>query len=199
MSLLVETIRTEEGRLLNISFHNERMKRSLYGIFGLKNETDLEKLIVVPEFARKGIYKCRVEYDQKIRKIDFFLYKIKPVNSLKLIENNEIDYRFKFLNREAIDRLMANRGECDDIIIIKNGFVTDSSYANLIFMDRSGNQVTPETFLLKGTRRESMLKQGLITEKKINYSDINKYIKVKLINAMIGLNDTEGIPVGNIE
>lgn len=198
MSRLVETIRTEEGKLLNISFHNERMIRSLYGVFGLRNEPDLEKIINIPEFARKGVYKCRVEYDQTIRKIEFLPYIIKPVNSLKLIDNNEIDYRYKFVDRNAINKLMADRGECDDIIIVKKGFITDSSYANLIFIDQSGNWVTPETFLLKGTRRANMLKQGQITETKISYRDINKYTEVKLINAMIGLDDTEGIPVGNI-
>ena len=198
MSRLVETIKVENGILLNISFHNERMIRSLYGVFGLRNEPDLEKIINVPEFASKGVYRCRVEYDQTIRKIEFLPYKIKPVNSLKLIKNNEIDYRYKFVNRNAIDRLMANRGECDDIIIVKKGFITDSSYANLIFIDQSGNWVTPETFLLKGTRRTGLLKTGKIKMAPISVNDLCNYSEMKLINAMLGIDDTEGIPVSNI-
>ena len=198
MSRLVETIRTEDGQLLNIGFHNERLIRSLYDVFGFKTQINLKKLITVPEAANKGIFKCRVEYDREIRKIEFLPYSIKPVRSLKLVEDNDIDYRYKFVNRSAIDRLMEGRGECDDILIVKNGFITDSSYANVVLLDQSGGWITPSTFLLPGTRRASLLKNGLIKETLITYADLKKYTEVKLINAMLGIGDTEGIPVGNL-
>ena len=76
--------------------------------------------------------------------------------------------------------------------------VTDSSYANVVFRDINGNWVTPLTYLLPGTRRASLLQRGLIKETIITYMDLNKYVEVKLINAMIGFEDTEGIPVANI-
>ncbi len=198
MSLLVETIRTEEGKLLNISFHNERMIRSLYDVFGLKTKIYLEKLITVPETAKKEIFKCRVEYDHEIHKVEFLPYKIKVIRSLKLVEDNTIEYAYKFTDRKRIEELTATRGEGDDILIIKNGMVTDTSYANVVFRDFNGNWVTPSTYLLPGTRRASLLHHDLITETIITYTDLNKYTEVKLINAMIGLDDTEGIPVGNI-
>ena len=198
MSRLVETIRTEEGKLLNADFHNERLIRSLYDVFGFKTQINLKKLITVPEAANKGIFKCRVEYGREIRKIEFLPYSIKPVRSLKLVEDNDIDYRYKFCNRSAIDKLMEGRGVCDDILIVKNGFITDSSYANVIFLDPSGDWITPSTFLLPGTRRASLLKNGLIKETLITYADLKKYSEVKLINAMLGIGDTEGIPVGNL-
>ena len=56
MSLLVETIKVENGNILNISFHNERMIRSLYEYLRIKKNPDLEKIIEVPEFAKKGVY-----------------------------------------------------------------------------------------------------------------------------------------------
>ena len=198
MSRLVETIKIENGTLLNISFHNERMIRSLYGVFGLMNEPDLEKIINVPEFARKGVYKCRVEYDHEIRKVEFLPYKIKVIRSLKLVEDNTIEYAYKFTDRKRIEELTATRGEGDDILIIKNGMVTDTSYANVVFRDFNGNWVTPSTYLLPGTRRTNLLKQKLIIEASIAYKDINKYSEVRLINAMLGIDDTEGIPVSNI-
>jgi 4-amino-4-deoxychorismate lyase len=198
MSRLVETIKIENGILLNISFHNERMIRSLYGVFGLRNEPDLEKIINVPEFARKGVYKCRVVYDDKTTKIEFLPYIIRSVRSLKLIMGDNISYPYKYIERDNIHILMEMRGDCDDILIIKKGMVTDSSYANVVFKDLNGNWVTPSTYLLPGTRRASLLQKGLINETSITYRDINKYSEVKLINAMIGLDDTEGIPVGNI-
>jgi 4-amino-4-deoxychorismate lyase len=198
MSRLVETIRAESGKLQNIIFHNERMIRSLYYVFGLKSSIDLEKLITIPETAKGGIFKCRVEYDREIRKIEFRIYKIKPVRSLKLIEDNNIDYSHKYTDRAEIEDLISKRDGCDDILIVKNGYITDSSYANLIFKNTSGKWVTPSTYLLPGTRRANLLQKGMITETKICYKDIINYSEVKLINAMIGIDDSDGIPINNI-
>jgi 4-amino-4-deoxychorismate lyase len=198
MSLLVETIKVENGNLLNISFHNERMIRSLFGVFGLRSEPDLEKIINVLPFAGKGVYKCRVVYDDKTTKIEFLPYIIRSVRSLKLVMDDKISYPFKYIERDNIQILMEMRGNCDDILIIKNGMITDSSYANVVFRDFNGKWVTPSTYLLPGTQRASLLQKGLINETSITYRDINKYTEVKLINAMIGLDDTEGIPVGSI-
>ena len=198
MSLLVETIKVENGIPLNVSFHNERMIRSLFGVFGLRNEPDLEKFINIPSFAFKGIYKCRIEYDSKIRKVEFLPYIIRPVRSLKLIFDDNINYTYKYVNRDNIYRLMGMRGNCDDILIIKNGMVTDSSYANVIFRDVNDNWITPSSYLLRGTKRESLFKSGQISEANIAFRDIQKYSEVKLINAMLGIEDTVGIPVRNI-
>jgi 4-amino-4-deoxychorismate lyase len=93
---------------------------------------------------------------------------------------------------------MEMRGDCDDILIVKRGMVTDSSYSNVVFRGSYGNWVTPATYLLPGTRRASLIQQGLISETDISINDITKYTELKLINAMMGLDDTEGIPVKNI-
>lgn len=198
MSLLVETLKIENGNILNISFHNERMIRSLYELFGLLKEPDLEKIINVPEFAHTGVYKCRVVYDDKITKVEFLPYIIRSVRSLKLIFDEDICYQYKFIARDKIIRLMERRENCDDILIIQKGMVTDSSYSNVVFKDSKGNWVTPSTYLLPGTRRASLIRQGLITEREIRRIDIAKYSELKLINAMLGLDDTEAIPVRNI-
>lgn len=198
MYLLVETIKVENGNILDISFHNERMIRSLYGIYGIRKKQDLGNIIRVPEFARTGVYKCRVVYDDKTTKIEFLPYTIRSVKTLKLVIDENICYPYKFIARDKITRLFEMRGDCDDILIIKNGTVTDSSYSNVIFRDFKGDWVTPSTYLLPGTRRANLLKQKLITETGISSKDIPKYSEVKLINAMLGITDTEGIPVRNI-
>lgn len=198
MYLLVETIRVENGIPLNISFHNDRMIRSLYGIYGLRKEPFLDKILKVPEFAGSGVFKCRVMYDDKTSDIEFIPYTFRSVRSLKLITDENICYPYKFIARDKINRLMERRGDCDDILIIKNGMVTDTSYSNVIFKDNNGNWVTPSAFLLPGTRRANLLKNGLITEAKILVTDLFKYSEVKLINAMLGIDETEGIPVASI-
>jgi 4-amino-4-deoxychorismate lyase len=198
MCRLVETIRSEDGRLINLEFHNERMMRTLFELFGLKKDIDLAGIVSVPDSAIRGVFKCRVEYDKEIRKTEFIRYNLKPVRSLKVVEDNTIEYNYKFTDRRSIERLWKKRNECDDILIIKNGFITDSSYANVIFRDMSGVWYTPSTYLLPGTRRESLLRQGKIREAKIGYHDLENYTELKLINAMLGMEDTEGIHVSNI-
>lgn len=198
MSLLVETVRIENGIPQNVGFHNERILRSLYGIYGLKIAPDLNNIIKVPEFAITGIFKCRVLYDNKTTRVEFLPYKIRTVRSLKIVTAENICYPYKYEEREKINVLFAMRGDCDDILIIKNGMVTDSSYSNVVFLDMNGNWVTPSTYLLQGTRRTNLLKNKIISEANITSADIKKYTEVRLINAMIGLDDTEGIPVTDI-
>ncbi|MCU0462075.1 MAG: aminotransferase class IV [Bacteroidales bacterium] len=198
MYRLVETIRSEDGVLNNLVFHNERMIRTLSDLYGLKISVDLGDIITIPDSALRGLFKCRVEYDSEIRKIEFVPYTMKSVRTLKTIESNTIDYSYKYADRNDIDLLMERREECDDILIIKNGFITDTSYANVILLDKEGRWNTPSTFLLPGTRRASLIKMGIITEKEIKIHDIIHFTEVRLINAMIGINDTESIPVNNL-
>jgi len=92
---------------------------------------------------------------------------------------------------------MKQKEECDDIIIIKNGLLTDASIANLILFDGK-NWITPETPLLPGTCRERLLNAGLITKRKIHPDDLKYYQGVKLINAMRYPEESEIIPVSQI-
>jgi 4-amino-4-deoxychorismate lyase len=198
MYLLVETVRIENGQIMNIHFHNERMIRSLYNIYGIKSDKDLEKIILVPPEARHGIFKCRVLYDDKTASIEIMPYTIRSVRSLKIVFSDDICYPYKYIHRDRINRLFDMRGGCDDILVVKYGKLTDSSYANVILKDYEGNWKTPSTYLLPGTRRASLLKSGLIKEADIYFSEISKFTELKLINAMMGIEDTEGFPVGNL-
>ncbi|MBP7901686.1 MAG: aminotransferase class IV [Spirochaetes bacterium] len=77
---------------------------------------------------------------------------------------------------------------CDEIIILKNGMVTDSSFSNLAFYD-SGKWFTPETFLLNGIMRQKLLADNIIHEKKIAVNDMKKYEKISFINSMLDLGE----------
>jgi len=70
------------------------------------------------------------------------------------------------------------------VIITKDGFITDSSVANLVFK-RKDKWLTPFTYLLNGTQRQFLLDQKIIEEEKITINDLHRYEKVKLINAML--------------
>ena len=58
------------------------------------------------------------------------------------------------------------RQDKDDILIVKNGLLTDTSIANIALYD--GNDwYTPLHPLLKGTKRAELLDKGVLKEKEI--------------------------------
>ena len=96
-------------------------------------------------------------------------------------------YSYKFLDREALNRLK-KEAPTDEVIFIKEGMVTDSSYANLVFSD-GVKWYTPTTFLLNGTCRQRLLKEGKIEERPIFQEDITSFRYIGLINAMLDLGE----------
>ena len=93
---------------------------------------------------------------------------------------------------------MKIRGNCDDILIIKDGFITDTSYSNIVVRDDSGRWFTPSSYLLKGTKRSYLLDKGIISEAEITPASLRKYKELKLINSMIDIKDTAGITINTI-
>ena len=113
-------------------------------------------------------------------------YQMRRVNSFKLVVCDDIEYSFKGVNRDRLNALRNMKGDADEIIIVKHGLLTDTSYSNIALFDGK-EWVTPQTPLLKGTMRQSLLDQGTITERRISVEDIFLYQKIAMINAMLPL------------
>jgi 4-amino-4-deoxychorismate lyase len=184
MSRLIETIRFADGSPENLGYHLRRMNDSSQELFGDTLNWKPKYLIQDLKLPKDTVYKVRLVYDLNKGSITTSPYTIKPVRSLKLVTDNDIVYDHKFEDRSNLDRLFSAKGDCDDILIIKNGLVTDVSYANIIF--REGNQwYTPESFLLNGTMRQKLLDTGRIVERPITVDDLGRYSHFRLINAML--------------
>jgi len=195
MCPLVESLKLKDGVLQNLEYHQTRMNRSMNELFPDAEKIDLAKAITIPENYKSGVYKVRVLYGKAIDKIEIEPYFFRRIQSLKVVHHESIDYHLKSTDRQILQELFARRENCDDIIIIKNGLVTDSFAANLLFFDGK-TWFTPTTPLLKGTKRQMLLDWGIISEKEIREEDIRSYQKVGLINAMI---DLEEMPVIAVE
>jgi len=198
MCPLFETIKCNDGKLFNLEFHQVRFEKAQKGYFGISPQLTLSEKLEIPEFAKNGLFRCRVTYSKQIDKVEFLPHQFRQIKSLKLVEDNEIDYRFKYADRERLNLLFEKRGNCDDIIIVKNECITDSLAANLIFFDGE-KWMTPETSLLPGTQRAKLLDEGKITECSITPEDIRKFEKVGLINAMQDLENMPVIELQNIQ
>lgn len=178
-----EAIKLKDGILYNIPYHEMRMRRTTEHFFGIS----FPLLIEVPEDKMIGLYKCRVVYSDRIHSVEFMPYSFRTVRSLAVVKDDSIDYAYKYTDRAGLNTLLTKSG-CDDVIIIKNGCVTDASSFNLVFEDNTG-LYTPASYLLRGTKREYLLNKGIMQERVINEEDISKYNSVYLINAMVDLED----------
>ncbi|HEY4654154.1 MAG TPA: aminotransferase class IV [Cyclobacteriaceae bacterium] len=196
MSLLIESIRLENGRFHNLRYHEQRMNRALLALFKNASGIDLPALLKTTILPDRGCYKCRVVYDDRSADLAFIPYVRNPVEKLRALADDSIIYPHKFRDRSGLDRLYAMRRECDDILIIRNGQVTDASYANIVFR-RNECWFTPRTPLLAGTMREYLIDTGKIQAITIRKEDVYTFETFKLINAMIGFDGPEN-DVANI-
>jgi 4-amino-4-deoxychorismate lyase len=196
MSLLLESIKLEHGEFHNLFYHEQRMNRSLRLLCGEQEHFDLEKFLEKVEQPTQGLYKCRIVYDDYSREVEFLPYTFKDIKTLRIIEHDRVSYEFKYADRKTLNRLFDLRKNCDDILIVKRGFVTDSSYSNIVFK-KDNHWYTPWSALLKGTMRTYLLERNLIREEEIRVEDLETFQYFKLINAMIGF-DAPEIEVSNI-
>lgn len=179
----IETIRIEQGKACNLSYHNERLNNTLHHFWPDCAGIELgEYLKLTPEM--NGM-KCRVIYDGSgIKEISYEAYQMRPVHSLQLVYSDDIDYTYKSTDREALNRLFACRGERDDILIVRRGLLTDTSIANIALFDGK-DWFTPKLPLLRGTCRTALIDNGIIKEKDIRPEELSSYSFVRLFNAMI--------------
>ena len=196
MSLLIESIKLLDGVYHNLFYHEQRMTRSLRMLCGVDEEFNLEEFLKRLPRPEKGLYKCRIVYDDVMKEVEFIPYKPAFITTLKIIESDRISYEHKYLDRAHIDRLYTQRSGCDDILIIKNDLVTDTSYCNIVFR-RNNLWYTPWSPLLPGTMRQHLIERGIIFPETIQKEDIRTFHTFRLINAMLEFSGPE-IDVSNI-
>ena len=182
----LETIKALDGKLYNLSYHQKRLEATL------PNAKIVLQDIVTP--PQTGLFRCRVIYDDTNYEVTYHPYKKRDIKSLKLVFDDTIEYSKKYSDRSAINALMEQKLSCDDILIIKNGLISDTSIANIAFKYKN-EWLTPKKPLLKGTTRARLLQNHQMLEADISLKDLEKFSQVALMNAMI---DFAIIPNENI-
>ena len=180
-SLLLETIRIEKGKALHLSYHNQRFNKTRKKLFNIHNSFDLATIIKPPN---QETYRCRVLYGREIQKIEYLPYQPKPIQKIALI-SSDLAYPFKYADRTPFSKLLAASPECDDILIIQKGFLTDTTIANIAFL-QEGRWVTPTSPLLEGTTRRRLIDEGFLAPKAIRADEIDHFDGFALMNAMLG-------------
>jgi len=193
-TLLLETIKIENGKVYNIHYHQTRCNKSRKILF---DSMDILSLLSHIKAPSKGLYRCRIIYDTQIRSIEYIHYQEKDIQSLKIVPS-ALDYRHKYADRSLLVSLMKTNSDADDILIEKNGLITDTSIANIAFYDGK-KWVTPKTSLLEGTQREKLLDTGFLTKKDIKKEELPHYTQVALMNAMIGFKILESLKIYDLQ
>ena len=179
-SFFLETIKALDGKVYNLSYHQERLE-SVLDSLEASEYYDLSSLLSPP---KKGLYRCRVVYDSKEINISYIKYAKREVKSFKLIYDDSIVYDKKYAKRDLIDMHFTQKDANDEIIIVKNGLITDTSIANIALYDGK-KWFTPKSPLLKGTTRKRYLDEEKIFEADIDVNALKSYKKLALMNAMI--------------
>ena len=179
--LLLETIKSEEGKVFNLDYHQQRCDFSRLKLLGTQDKLDLSAAIYPPH---KGLYRCRILYDTKIRSIEYIPYAPKKISTIKIISSN-LEYVFKYAQRETLDTLLHTHADADEIIIEKDGYLTDTTIANIALYDGE-KWITPSRPLLQGTMRAKLIDDGFLTLKQIKTEELSQYTQVALMNAMLG-------------
>lgn len=185
----IETIRIDNGEICNLSYHTLRLNHTRLHFWPDSSIISLKEYIK-PEL-KEGIIKARVVYGESgIEDISYTPYQMRQIRSLAIVQDNDINYTYKSTNREMLNRLFAQRGTCDDVLIVKQGLLTDTSIANIAFFD-GHHWHTPKKPLLKGTKRAQLLDSGILCETTIKKEDVSAFSTVRLFNAMIGWGELE--------
>jgi 4-amino-4-deoxychorismate lyase len=192
MCQLIETIRIEDGVPSLLAFHQERMDKARKELFGIKESCNLFDHLSTISLPKSGIWKCRITYSVRIDKTEFEPYQKKSIHTLQIVEANDISYDYKFAQRDGINKLFDKRKNADDILIIRNNLLTDTSYCNIALWN-GFNWFTPLHPLLKGVRRESLIRSKKVQTGDILLKDILSFHSIKLFNAMISFEEADEI------
>ena len=165
MCQFIETIRIDSGEARNLTYHEQRLNDTRNHFWPGSHALQLADFL--PPVPESGIHKLRIVYGQ-----------------------DGISYTYKSTDRQVLDQLFAQRGSCDDILIVRRHLLTDTSIANIALFDGK-HWHTPQSPLLKGTKRAELLDKGILSERKIHVEDIPSYSTVRLFNAMIDWGELE--------
>ncbi|OCA68418.1 aminodeoxychorismate lyase [Chryseobacterium artocarpi] len=196
MSQFIESIKVEDQEIFLLDLHQKRINQT-FSHFGKEDSIDLATIFKNLQHDEDGLFKLRIAYDLDKRiRTQMIPYAIPEIQDFQLVENNSFDYSFKFEDRKELDK-MKMKAKAEEIIIVKNNHITDTSFSNLLFL-KGKEWFTPTTYLLNGVQRQHLLKQKKIKEAEITLQNIKQFTHFQIINAMNDFDDMFIYPISRI-
>lgn len=199
---LVETMCLTDGVVVRLPFHLARMQAACQVLGWRDISEDLPELWAatsaqMSEDCRQGRTMARIVYGAEgIRSITFQSYAPRLVRSLRLVVADHVDYALKSTNRKVITECFNQRNGCDDVLIVRDHLLTDTSIANIALWHEQHNRwYTPARPLLRGTHRAFLLRTGTIFEDSaLTLDRLSEFSRIRLFNAMLAWGEIE-LPV----
>ncbi len=188
MSSFLETIRIQNGQPAHLPWHQRRVNSTLSHFYPKLDQAEaqfqLDDILSYSSIPADGIYRCRIIYDIHSIEVEFIPYVPRQVKTLRLVEIPDgYDYSFKYADRKVIEDLYAMRGDADDILMTRDGYITDTSIANIAFR-KDDRWYTPSIPLLAGTTWKRLIATGTLIPRPIHQDEINRFDAFRIFNAM---------------
>jgi 4-amino-4-deoxychorismate lyase len=198
MNEFIETICILEGVPQHLEWHQLRIESTFHFCMSRATPFNLDSALTSYDLPREGKIKCSIYYSTAIIDVVFAVYPTKNIQHLKLFEIPEgYDYRFKFADRRMIDDLFSIRGNADDILMTRGGWITDTSIANIAFR-KNKRWYTPSNPLLAGTTWKRLVAEGILIPRPIHQSEIPQFDGFKIFNAMNDWKEVEEVSCSEI-
>ena len=180
---LFETIKIENGKIYNLQYHQARVDYAYKELFQVESKLNLKESLL--DYPTDNLYRAKIVYNiNGLVSKDYYIYKQKNISNLLLAEIPNINYKYKYLNRDFLNPLQ--KYQADEFIITQNGYLSDTTIANIaLFHAQSQKWYTPKAPLLRGTTLKRYLDKKILKEADIHYKDLKKYSKITLLNAMV--------------
>ncbi|NWF66074.1 MAG: aminotransferase class IV [Campylobacterales bacterium] len=182
MSQFFETIKVNRGFIHDMRLHEDRLKSTILKNFGKCEDINFKPLIKPID---KAFYRCKIHYSNRVEKVEFIEQKKRFFKSFKIVHDNSLVYDFKYSDRKKLEQILLERENCDDVIIVKNSLLTDTTIANIaLFIN--GVWITPKKPLFKGIIRTKLLKSGFLKRRDLRVCDFKKCKKFAIMNSLVG-------------
>jgi para-aminobenzoate synthetase/4-amino-4-deoxychorismate lyase len=190
---LLESILLEGGEFFLLSRHLERLKASAkYFDFHFPEKQIICELDRVVARCSSDRWKIRLllskagETEIEAIQVHSRHEPLRVALAALPVDSNEKFLFHKTTNRLIYDEAVAQRPDCDDVILWnERGEVTESSVANVV-LSIDGQLFTPllESGLLAGTFRDQLIAEGKIRERVIHKRELRQASSFFLINSV---------------
>jgi 4-amino-4-deoxychorismate lyase len=189
----LETICIKDGMPRHLEWHQQRVDATLKHfhseVLPVDRMLQLHEVLSSCTLPAEGIWRCRIVYDLNAVSIEFIPEEKAQFHTLRMIEAPEhLDYLYKYADRQPLYALFENRNGADDVLMLRQGWITDTTKANIAFRAED-KWYTPSVPLLAGTTWKRLVASGVILPRPIHQKDIPRYEAFRIINA---LNDWGG-------
>lgn len=196
MFRFIESIKVEEQKAFLLEYHQKRVNDT-FKHFKKENPPHLLKIFRELQHPENGLFKLRIVYDVDGNyEFEIQPYSVPLISDFQMVNGDDLKYCFKYENRQFFTELKSE-AKAEEIIIVQNDHITDTSFSNLIFL-RNETWFTPSDFLLNGVQRQFLLKNNQIRETEITVGNLKTFSHFRIINAMNDMNSGIIYPIEKV-